>query len=88
MKQYYIATLEIVVDDKNADLSNSIIDPISKKILFDKDFDVIGLINLTYERQKTRFSFRVRNGTLKKHARDLYDYVMKYYVKKQRFDEY
>ncbi len=87
MKQYYIATLEIVVDDKDADYSVPIIDPITEKI-FNNEMDIIGLIRLTHERQKQRPSFKVRNGTLKKHARDLYDYVTKYYVKKQRFDEY
>ena len=65
MKQYYIATLEIVVDDKDADYSVPIIDPITEKI-FNNEMDIIGLIRLTHERQKQRPSFKVRNGTLKK----------------------
>lgn len=46
MKQYYIVTLEIIVDDKDADYSQPLFNPITEKI-FNNEMDIIGLIHLT-----------------------------------------
>ena len=88
MKQYYIATLEIVVDDEDADYSQPLFNPITEKI-FNNEMDIIGLIHLTHERQKPRPSYKVMEGTLKKHARDLYDdVILEKWRKKEEKDGY
>ena len=88
MKQYYIATLEIVLDDEDADSSNSIIDPIAEKI-FNQEFEINGIIKITHERQKQRPSYKVMEGTLKKHVRDLYDdEILEKWRKKEEKDGY
>lgn len=57
---------------KNADFSHPIFDPIAEKI-FNREFEINGIIKITHERQKQRPSYKVMEGTLKKHVRDLYD---------------
>lgn len=47
------------------------------EIIDKKDYEVIGIIRVTEERQKQRPSYNVSLGTQKKHARDLYNDLIK-----------
>ena len=76
MKQYYIATLEIVVDDEEMDFPYSTVKPSSDKLV-NHEFKIIGIIKTTHEHQKKRLSFKVCEGTLKRHVRELYDDIIK-----------
>jgi hypothetical protein len=76
MKQHYIVTLEIIVDDEDTEFSHPIISPLSNQI-FNHKFKIDGIIKITHERQKQRPSYKVMEGTLKRHVRELYDDIIK-----------
>lgn len=68
MEHYYIATVEITTTREKEDHC---------KMIDEKDYKIIGIIQVTEEHQKQKPSYDVSVRTLKKHVRELYKDVIK-----------